>query len=157
MKIFFSNVNFLSRILITKTLKFALNYLGQPQNIELSCIFASQEEIRQINKQHRNIDAATDVLSFPTLHLKAPQIIKDTFNADKNPQTQNFVLGDIVICLDVAKKQAKEYGHSLKREVAFLALHGFLHLLGYDHTEKTEEEKMFSLTEIILEKLNIKR
>ncbi len=157
MKIFFSGVDFFKRNLIAKTLKFASKYLNQPKNCEVSCIFVGEDEIRQLNNQHRNKDLATDVLSFPNLNLKAQEIINDTFTADKNPQTQNFILGDIVICLDIAKKQAEEYGHSLKREIAFLALHALLHLLGYDHMEKTEEEKMFSLTENILEILNIKR
>ena len=77
--------------------------------------------------------------------------------SDLNPETWLLNLGDIIICLPRAKQQAKEYGHSLKREVAFLSLHSLLHLLGYDHMNQSDEEQMTAVQNAVLDKLNIKR
>lgn len=110
-----------------------------------SIIFVDNKKIREINKTYRNIDRETDVISFALEDDK-------TFNTD----AFRF-LGDIYISIDRAKDQAKEYGHSLKREIAFLSVHGFLHLLGYDHMTKEDEEVMFNLQEEILDSYGIKR
>lgn len=103
-------------------------------------LFATRKEIRDLNKRYRSKDEATDVLSFP---CDAPFV--------------HDYLGDVVVCYPVAKKQAKAYQHSLRRELCFLFLHGLLHLAGYDHIDKQEEEVMFALQKLILDELAIKR
>lgn len=121
------------------------------KSFEVSLRFASEEEIREINKEYRGVDRKTDVLSFPLVDFNNLEDVESEFSQD------NVMLGDIIICKQVAKDQAKEYGHSLKRELCFLALHGFLHLLGYDHIEKQDEVVMQSVAKKILEENNIKR
>ena len=107
-------------------------------------LFGIHEKIKQLNKEYRNVDKVTDVLSFPLM-------TEDDFNDD-------FIdLGDIVICKEVAKLQAKKYNHSYIREVCFLSLHGLLHLLGYDHIEKDEEKIMTDLQKEILQDLKVNR
>ena len=156
MKIYFNNVCFYYRNLIKKVFLTALKELDNNfQNIVINLSFKSQEEIRQLNKTFRNVDRATDVLSFPFLEIKYGEKVAD-FKEDINPDW-TIDLGDIVICKQVAKKQAKEYKHSLKREIAFLSLHGLLHLLGYDHIEKEDEIVMNQCADKILNKLKIKR
>lgn len=91
---------------------------------EVNVTFVDDEQIRELNKQYRNIDSATDVLSFP---------MGDNRNFDIDPDTGAYVLGDVVISLEHAEAQAKKYGHSLQQEVAFLTVHSMLHILGYDH------------------------
>ena len=109
--------------------------------------FVSEEEINALNVKFRNVDRATDVLSFPMYEL----------SKEPMPDEDFIFLGDIAICKKVAIKQAKEYGHSLERELCFLALHGFLHLLGYDHIEKEDEEVMMRIAKEILEENGEKR
>lgn len=106
-------------------------------NNNLSVIFVLNERIKELNKKYRNIDEVTDVLSF-------------------NSDEENY-LGDVFIAIEKAKLQAVLYEHSLKREIGFLAVHGYLHLKGYNHSTKQEEKKMNDLTEDILAKANIKR
>lgn len=106
-------------------------------------IFVTDEEIKRLNQTYRKIDRVTDVLSFA--------LCDDLENEMKNS------LGDIFIAVDQARRQASEYGHSLKREMAFLAVHGYLHLLGYDHQTKEEEEQMFAKQEAILLQAGLKR
>ena len=110
----------------------------------------SDEEIHSINRQFRNIDSPTDVLSFPQLTFEEGE------EADVN-ENGEIVLGDIIISIDRAKEQAREYGHSLERELAFLAVHSMLHLMGYDHMEKDEEEDMFRRQKEILIRAGIPR
>ena len=110
-----------------------------------SIIFVTLEEIHELNRQYRGIDRPTDVISFA---------LEDSADFEV---TGLRVLGDIYISLDKAKSQAEEYGHSLKRELCFLAVHGMLHLLGYDHMKKDEEEIMFNLQDEILESAGITR
>lgn len=109
-------------------------------NISAAVFLSNCDEIRKLNCSYRKKNEITDVLSFKC----------------KADFVSNY-LGDIVICYPVAEKQALEYQHSLKRELCFLFLHGLLHLLGYDHTCKDEEDLMFSLQDLILQELNIKR
>lgn len=125
------------------------------ENLTVSLSFASQKRIKKLNNQHRKIDKATDVLSFPMLDIVYPEKA-ESFENERTPDGVLF-LGDIVICPKIAKMQAKYYGHSKIREVSFLALHGLLHLLGYDHIEKEDEEIMTKTSEKILQSLNIKR
>ena len=116
----------------------------------LFILFTDDETIKDINKEYRQIDEGTDVLSFPQIDFKRGEELMD--NAFKDPLTGRLLLGDIVVSIDRAKEQAKEYGHSLERELAFLICHGFLHLLAYGHEEKEEEEKMLEKTYEVLEK-----
>lgn len=110
-----------------------------------SIIFVTASEIRRINNEYRNIDKVTDVISF-ALNDNAEGAL---FSGGE--------IGDIFICLDRAREQAKDYGHSLEREVGFLAVHGYLHLSGYDHMTEAEEKIMFKKQEEILEKAGLKR
>lgn len=112
---------------------------------EVNIIFVDLEEIHFINKSYRGIDRPTDVISF-ALEDNEDKCVSDV-----------RVLGDIYICMEKVYEQAKEYGHSFKREMAFLTVHGLLHLLGYDHMEKEDEEIMFGMQEEILDELGIRR
>lgn len=124
-------------------------------DVIVTITFVTPARIKELNKEYRQVDKETDVLSFPMLDIVYPQKLKD-FKQDVAPDGSLY-LGDVVICPKVAKRQAKEYGHSKKREVAFLALHGLLHLLGYDHIEKNDEQIMMEESNKILNALNIKR
>ena len=121
---------------------------------EVSVTIVDSEEIRKINQSQRNIDAPTDVLSFPMLEFdENGDIVDSRFDMDG----EKLLLGDIVICAERAKMQAEEYRHSFRREMAFLTVHSMLHLLGYDHMVTDEEEVMFARQEEILNKLGISR
>ena len=127
-----------------------LKYEEFDEDCEISLSFVTNEEIHQINRQFRNVDAPTDVLSFPQLTFEEGE------EADVN-ENGEIVLGDIIISVERAKEQAEEYGHGLKREIAFLTVHSMLHLLGYDNMEKDEEEDMFRRQKEILEIAGIPR
>ena len=121
---------------------------------QVSVTIVDLAEIRRINRDMRNIDSETDVLSFPMLEFDENRnMIEDDYDLDDG----KLLLGDIVICAERAKSQAEEYGHSFLREIAFLTVHSMLHLLGYDHMEDEEEKEMFSRQEDILNILGIKR
>ena len=131
------------RKLIRDTVKAALEYENFEGSAEVSVTICDNEQIHELNLEYRGIDRATDVLSFPL------------FDEEENGVTP---LGDIVISLEKAIEQSKEYGHPLERELAFLTAHSVLHLLGYDHeTSKEDEADMFARQEAILEKMNLKR
>lgn len=131
----------------------ALASEGWDFDAQISITFTNNKDIRIINKEHRGIDRHTDVLSFPMLVFDENlEIIDAEYDGDF------VVLGDIVISTEQALLQAEEYGHSIKRELAFLVAHSMLHLLGYDHELGEEQEKiMFSKQKNILEELNITR
>ena len=119
------------------------------EDAQVSVTLVDNEAIREINNEHRGIDKATDVLSFP---------LGDEDSFDTDPETGAILLGDIMIYLERAKEQAEEYGHSYRREVAFLITHSLFHLLGYDHVDSEEDEKlMFGKQDKVLEKLGITR
>jgi len=129
--------------IVHKVLEHGLSKLGINEAI-FNVIIVDNEYIHKLNKEYRNIDRETDVISFALEDDK-------TFNLDIR------ILGDIYISIDKAKSQSMEYQHSLLRELCFLAVHGMLHLLGYDHMKKDEEEVMFKLQEEILDEMDIKR
>lgn len=133
----------------------AAQEIRTPVSVEL--IFVTEDTIQTLNRENRNKDAVTDVLSFPALPLR-PGDQPDTA-ADAGDCTDGKIaLGSIVICVDRALQQAREYGHSPRREFAFLAAHSTLHLLGYDHeTSDEDEEEMFALQKKILLTANILR
>lgn len=123
---------------------YSLNYLNL-NNVSFNIIIVDNETIHSINKEYRGVDRPTDVISFALEDDK-------TFI-----QTDTRILGDIYISIDKAREQAESYGHSLKREISFLTIHGLLHLLGYDHMKEEEEKEMFRLQELILDGYGIKR
>ncbi len=119
------------------------------KRVEIELYIVDSEEIRELNLESRGIDKATDVLSFPTLELfEAPFKIKD-YKTDINPETGNLSLGTIIMCEEVMKAQAEEYGTG-EREFSYLLAHGTLHLLGFDHMEDEEKSRMRVQEEKIL-------
>ena len=128
----------------------SLRYEEFDPQCEISLSIVNNDEIKKINKQYRNIDAPTDVLSFPLLTFEEGE------QADVNEKDE-IMLGDIIISIEKAVSQAEEYGHGLKRELAFLTAHSMLHLMGYDHMEDDEREEMFEKQEAILNNLGITR
>lgn len=125
---------------IESLLSFAYNHLEQEGEAEVSVSFVTSEEIQKINRDYRGKDAVTDVISF------ALEEAEDDFVHEEAVR----VLGDIIVCTNRAKEQAIDYGHSYRRELLFLSLHGFLHLLGYDHIDEDDESVMNQKQEEIL-------
>ena len=127
-------------------IKETVNQLEIDEDLELSCILVDDQKIHEINKEYRNIDRSTDVISFALED-------NEQYYVSGMPRS----LGDIFISIDHAKMQAEEYGHSLKREMCFLFTHGLLHLLGFDHMEAEDEKEMIAMQKAILEALAIGR
>ncbi|WP_342432351.1 rRNA maturation RNase YbeY [Neobacillus sp. FSL H8-0543] len=131
-----------------------LNFAAEKQKIEdeseVSVTFVSNERIHEINKEYREKDSPTDVISFAMEELGEGEA---EISANGMPR----VLGDIIISVAKANEQAVDYGHSFIRELGFLAVHGFLHLLGYDHMHESEEEEMFTLQKEILDEYGLTR
>lgn len=134
--------------LIKKVIAESLRYENVNNNAEISVTIVDNEEIREINNKFRNIDRATDVLSFPLIDYEIEKLPDDG---------SKIYLGDIIISIERAEEQALEYGHSLDREIGFLTTHSMLHLLGYDHMVPEEEKVMFAKQEEILNNLGLKR
>ena len=132
---------------IDKLLTFAKEQENIEEEAELSVTFVDKDEIQEINKMYRDKDKVTDVISF-ALEEDEPEI-----TGIEMPR----VLGDIIICTDVAQEQADSYGHSFERELGFIALHGFLHLLGYDHMNEQDEKQMFGRQDQILNAYGLTR
>lgn len=137
---------------MTELLQFSADKLAIPESAEISITVVDNPKIREINREYRNKDAVTDVISFAleddddifmTLEMEEDEIPRD--------------LGDIFLSYDKAVEQAEDYGHSVDRELGFLLVHGFLHLNGYDHMTETDEKEMFSLQEEILSEYGLKR
>jgi probable rRNA maturation factor len=135
---------------IEKLLNFAAAKLAIEAGSEVSVTFVTNERIREINREYRNKDAVTDVISFALEELGEGEV--ELIGTDM-PR----ILGDIIISIAKAKEQAEEYGHSFMREFGFLAVHGFLHLLGYDHMTEEDEHEMFTLQKEILDEYGLKR
>lgn len=133
---------------------------GFPYEAEVNLTLVDDAAIQEINASYRQIDRATDVLSFPLLDYDAPgdfSKVEDLMGDNINPDTGEVMLGDIVISVDHVREQAKEYGHSEKREYAFLIVHSMLHLFGYDHMEPEEAQEMQEHQRKILDYLKITR
>ncbi|MEE0954718.1 MAG: rRNA maturation RNase YbeY [Eubacterium sp.] len=132
---------------------------GCPYEAEASLTLVDNEEIHRMNKEFRQIDRATDVLSFPMVQYDQPACFEKLGDMEDafDPESGRLLLGDIVISVQRAKEQAKEYGHSIRREIAFLIAHSTLHLLGYDHMVKEEAEIMEAKQEKALQELGITR
>lgn len=129
---------------IKKLMTFAIKHENL-ENVEFNIIIVDNEYIHTLNREHRGIDRETDVITF------ALEDYEDIIYEDYR------LLGDIYISIDKARSQAEEYGHSFLRELSFLAVHGFLHLLGYDHMTEEDEKVMFTRQEMILDEAGIKR
>ncbi len=130
--------------------------------VEIGLQIVSEEEIRTLNHDYREIDRVTDVLSFPMLEYTPDEKPCDRVERAKaegevDPETEEVPLGDIIICQKRAMEQAEEYGHSFEREMAFLSVHSVLHLLGYDHMVPEEEKVMFSKQEAVLKGIGLTR
>lgn len=146
--------------LVKKVVEACLDYEDCPYESEVSILFTDNEEIRRINKEFRDIDNPTDVLSFPTNEFEIPgdfSKLEENVLDNFHPETGELLLGDIVISVEKAKSQALEYGHSIEREVAFLTAHSMFHLFGYDHMEENERIRMEEKQNNVLEKLHILR
>lgn len=135
--------------------------LHKPSNVEVNLRLTDDNGIHQCNLLYRHMDSPTDVLSFPGFDLHSPEEFEDAWKASAkectNPESGNILLGDIMINTSRVKTQAEEYGHSKKREFAFLVAHSMLHLLGYDHVTEEEAKQMEKLQESILGSLGITR
>lgn len=131
-----------------------------PYEIQLNFVLTNHQGIRECNKEFRNIDKETDVLSFPGVEFEIPgefAFLEDYVMDYFDPESGELMLGDIMINYERVLKQAEEYGHSVKREFAFLVAHSMLHLLGYDHMEEAEAKIMEQKQESVLQMLGITR
>ncbi len=122
---------------------------------EINLLLTDDASIREINQQFRNIDNSTDVLSFPMADIREGKIADEGRDYDMDEGL--LIIGDIVISMETAVMQARQYGHSIERELAFLTAHGMFHLLGYDHMESQEEAVMMTKQETVMDKLGLKR
>jgi len=142
-------------ILIEKTINLCMKAEKLDKDYEVSVVIVDDEEIRAINKEHRDIDKLTDVLSFPLVEFVNGELISD--EGDYDMDLDELMLGDIIISAETAQRQAMDYGHSFEREIAFLTAHSCFHLLGYDHMEEKEERVMINKQEGILMELGLTR
>lgn len=146
---------------LEKVIEFALKEEEVNIQNEISLLFVDNEEIRKINNETRNIDRATDVLSFPMLDYPEKKVFKEVYTENDFSKADfdgdDLVLGDIVLSLERALEQSKEYNHSYEREASYLVVHSVLHLLGYDHMEEDDKVKMRKREEEILTALDIRR
>ena len=145
--------------LATKVIEAALDYEECPYEVEVNLLLTMNDEIQEMNQNFRQIDRATDVLSFPMIDYEEAgnfDFLEDVMDAF-HPESGELMLGDIVISKEKVISQAEEYGHSIEREYAFLIAHSMLHLFGYDHMEEEERVVMEEKQEEILEQLKICR
>lgn len=146
--------------IIKKVILAALDEEKCPYESQVYVLLTDNEQIREINLEHRGIDSPTDVLSFPLCHFPRPGDFSrlEEEEADAfHPDTGELILGDIIVSVDKIKEQAKEYGHSPTRELAFLTAHSMLHLMGYDHMEEDDRLDMEARQRIILDECGYKR
>ncbi len=135
------------------------------KDLEVNISFVSKSEIKKLNDKFRQKDAVTDVLSFPNLlepgrtnmQLITDKLDKITFASEINPENGTIFVGDICICKSVVFKQAKEYGNTKLREIVYMAVHGLLHLLGYDHMTDDDKAVMREMEEKIMKKVHLER
>ncbi len=138
----------------------ALDYIECPYEAEVNVLFTDNESIREINRENRDLDAPTDVLSFPMGEYPVPgdfDSLEDEQPDVFHPETGELMLGDIVISVERVLSQAEEYGHSVERELGFLLAHSILHLCGYDHMEEEERTIMEEKQRCIMESLKLYR
>lgn len=137
----------------------ALDYIECPYEAEVNLLLTGEEEIHEMNNNFRQIDRATDVLSFPMLEFDEAGDFEKFEEMDEvfDPDSGELVLGDIVICKEKVFQQAEAYGHSIRREFAFLIAHSMLHLFGFDHMVEEEREEMEAKQREILGRIQILR
>ena len=148
------------RQIAEKVINYCIEREKFPYEAEINLTLTDNEGIHIINKEYRDIDRATDVLSFPMLSYETPgdfSFLMDENDDDFNPDTGEAILGDIIISVNKVREQAEEYGHSELREFAFLITHSMLHLFGYDHMEPGEAKVMEDKQRQILDELSITR
>ncbi|MBQ4282842.1 MAG: cytidine deaminase [Lachnospira sp.] len=150
--------------IITKVIEGSVDYVGCPYEAEVNVTLTDNASIHEINRDYREVDRPTDVLSFPMIDYVTPgdfDALQDEFDMDPgsyfNPDTGELMLGDIVISVEKVFEQAESYGHSTKRELAFLVAHSMMHLFGYDHMEEDEAKVMEAKQEEVLTMLGITR
>lgn len=139
--------------MVQDVLAYAADYLELEENCAMSVIIVDNKEIQNINREYRQKDAVTDVISFAL----EESVVEDDFPAIQELMDESRELGDIFVSFQRAQEQAVEYGHSFKRELGFLVVHGFLHLNGYDHMTDEEEAEMFDLQRDILDGFGLVR
>ncbi len=140
--------------IIREIVEASLDYEDCPYEAEVNVILTDDASIREINREYRQIDAATDVLSFPLVDYERPadfSHLEEQAEDYFNPESGELMLGDIVISVDKVEEQAEKYGHSQRRELAFLTAHSMLHLCGYDHMEEEERLEMEERQRAILD------
>ena len=144
---------------VKRCVKRTLKSEGIALKTEMNVLLTDNEGIRELNRDFRKKDTATDVLSFPANQLDKllKEAIREAEVLDYDYATRRFALGDIAISIERMHEQAAEYGHSVKREMGFLTVHGCLHLLGYDHIQPDEEKQMRARQQEILNELGLKR
>lgn len=145
--------------IITSVVNEAVDFVECPYECEVNVTLVDNDSIHEINREQREIDKPTDVLSFPLLEYDAPGNFSNVENdlSNFNPETGELMLGDIVISYDKVISQSEEYNHSQKRELAFLVAHSMLHLFGYDHMVDEERQEMEEKQTLILKNLGITR
>lgn len=146
----------LDTALIQKVFEEYRTHFDLPDNVNVELTIVDEDTIKDVNKQYRGVDSVTDVLSFPSLEVKLPFVAED-YPLDIDPSSGEIMLGEIMLCYSHMAEQSAEYGHSKERESCYLVLHGLLHLLGFDHIEQLDKEKMREQEELILGKLGIER
>ncbi|MBQ5746904.1 MAG: rRNA maturation RNase YbeY [Clostridia bacterium] len=134
------------RALVRRAVNETLCYEGETRPFEVSVTFVDKDEIQTLNRDFRDKDSVTDVLSFPTLDDEAEIVPFDN---------EAIALGDVIICADKCMEQAEEFGHSFEREVAYLTIHSVLHLLGYDHMVEEEEKEMTAKQDEIIKGITL--
>ena len=153
-----------SKTIISK-IEELLNLITEKEGIEYDCsvdvTFVDNEEIKEINKEIRKIDKATDVLSFPLISFPEGKVFNEVYTEENLTDDlfyeDNLMLGDVVISLETAEKQAEYFGHSFEREVIFLFTHSLLHLLGYDHMNEEDSDRMSAKEELYLNEVGVYR
>ena len=135
-------------------------YVKCPYDLQISVTVTDREGIHKLNREFRGVDRPTDVLSFPMMEYDEPADFESgAFYSGLAfiPDTQELLLGDIVLCDEIVKEQAREYGHSIKRECCFLVVHSMLHLFGFDHMEDEERQVMEEHQRVIMNQLKVSR
>lgn len=145
--------------LINKIFYTSLKYVKlNPKKFDIDIQLATKSEIQDLNKKHRKIDKATDVLSFPMFDIKPfEKNVHKNLKEAIDPVTKKIMLGDIVICKEVAIENAKNYEHSEQREICYLIVHGIFHLLGFDHMNEDDKRIMRAAEEAVLKKYRIRQ
>lgn len=145
--------------IVTSSIECALKEEKVNLSCEISVVFVDNENIKNINRENRNIDKITDILSFPMLDYPEHQVFKEVYLehkfAEYDMDDGNLVLGDIVISLEKCEEQSREFGHSFFRETCYLIVHSILHLLGYDHIEEDDKIIMREREEYILKRFKL--